>query len=84
MYNLVNKANLVHNFSYYAYSFSLHVSGDYVPIIRRNNCIYTTFLTCFLRQVKGKVKCTLVQALKLCTGRMAHRGSIGIALLYRH
>ena len=28
----------------------------------------------------GKVKCTLLQALKLCTGRMAHRGSGGIAL----
>jgi hypothetical protein len=25
-------------------------------------------------------KCTLVQALKLCTGRRAHRGSRGIAL----
>jgi hypothetical protein len=34
---------------------------------------------------KGKkVKCTLVQALRLCTGRTAHRGSRGIALLYRH
>jgi len=29
-----------------------------------------------------KVKVTLVQALRLCTGRMAHRGSIGIALLF--
>jgi len=29
-----------------------------------------------------KVKCTLVQALRLCTGRMAHRGSRGIALLF--
>jgi hypothetical protein len=29
---------------------------------------------------KGKVKCTLVQALRLCTGHMAHRGSRGIAL----
>ena len=27
-----------------------------------------------------KVKCTLVQALRLCTGRTAHRGSRGIAL----
>jgi hypothetical protein len=27
-----------------------------------------------------KVKCTLVQALRLCTGRAAHRGSRGIAL----
>ena len=34
--------------------------------------------------VKGKVKCTLVQALRLCTGRTAHRGSRGIAVLYRH
>jgi len=32
-------------------------------------------------EVKIKVKCTLVHALRLCTGRMAHRGSRGIALL---
>jgi len=31
---------------------------------------------------KGKVKCTLVQALRLCTGRKAHRESRGIALLF--
>ena len=29
---------------------------------------------------KSKVKCTLVQALRLCTGRTARRGSRGIAL----
>jgi hypothetical protein len=29
---------------------------------------------------KGKVKCTLVQALRLCTGRTVHRVSRGIAL----
>jgi hypothetical protein len=29
---------------------------------------------------RGKVKCTLVQALRLCTGRMADRGRRGIAL----
>jgi len=29
-----------------------------------------------------KVKCTLVQALRLCTGPTAHRGSRGIALLF--
>ena len=29
-----------------------------------------------------KVKCTLVQALRLCTGRTAHRESRGIALLF--
>jgi hypothetical protein len=31
---------------------------------------------------KGKVKATLVHALKLCTGRTTHRGSRGIALLF--
>ena len=30
--------------------------------------------------IKGKVKYTPVQALRLCTGRTAHRGSRGIAL----
>jgi hypothetical protein len=30
----------------------------------------------------GKGKCTLVQELRLCTGRTAHRGSRGIALLF--
>ena len=34
------------------------------------------------RLVKGKVKCTLVQALRLCAGRTAHRGSKAIALLF--
>ena len=32
--------------------------------------------------VKVKVKCTLVQALRLCTGCTAHRRSRGIALLF--
>ena len=31
---------------------------------------------------KVKIKVTLVQALRLCTGRTAHRGSRGIALLF--
>ena len=30
-----------------------------------------------------KVKCTLLQALRLCTGRTAHRGSRGIVLPFR-
>jgi len=47
LYNLVNKANFVHNFSWYVYFFSLHVSGNYVPIIRRNNCIYVTLGICY-------------------------------------
>jgi len=32
--------------------------------------------------VRGKVKCTLVRAMRLCTGCTAHRGSRGTALLY--
>jgi hypothetical protein len=32
------------------------------------------------QKVKVKLKVTLVQALRLCTGRMAHRVSRGIAL----
>jgi hypothetical protein len=35
-------------------------------------------------KVKVKVKVTLVQALRFCKGRTAHRGSRCIALLYRH
>ena len=31
-------------------------------------------------KVRVKVKCTLVQALRLCTGRTTHRGSRGIAV----
>jgi hypothetical protein len=42
MSSFVNRTNLVYKFSYYIYCFTLHVSGIYVPIIRRNNCIYTT------------------------------------------
>jgi len=34
----------------------------------------------FFGFVRCIVKCTLVQALRLCTGRAAHRGSRGIAL----
>jgi len=34
--------------------------------------------------VKDKVKRALVQALRVCTGRTANRGSRGIAILYRH
>ena len=30
----------------------------------------------------SKVKCTLLQAPRFCTGRTAHRGSRGIALLF--
>ena len=45
--NFVNKANLLHNLFLVYLSISLHVSGDYVPIIRRNNCVYVTLGTCY-------------------------------------
>jgi hypothetical protein len=45
-----------------------------VPEVRHNT--YTDLLT------YKKTKCTLVQALWLCTGRTAHRGSKGIVLLF--
>jgi len=38
---------------------------------------YTSSNSC-----KVKVKCTIVQALRPCTGLTAHRGSRGIALLF--
>jgi len=31
---------------------------------------------------KKKVRCTVVRALRLCTGRTVHRGCRGIALLF--
>jgi len=46
LYNLVNKANLVDNYSQYVYFFSVHVSGNYVPIISRSNCMYATLGIC--------------------------------------
>ena len=39
-------------------------------------------LKCPLKEQVKQVKCTLVQALRLCTGCTAHRGSRGIALLF--
>ena len=47
LYNPVNNTNLTHNISYYIYFFSVHVSGDYVPIIRRNKCICATLGACY-------------------------------------
>ena len=40
------------------------------------------YCTVFSFMVKLKVKCTLVQALSLCTDRTAHKGSRGIAVLF--
>ena len=50
-------------------------------VIRQSSgYLYIKFKTCYLWKVKVKVKVTLVQALRLCTGRTAHRGSRRIVL----
>ena len=45
-------------------------------------CILVLVIRHANRIKKVLVKCTLVQALRLCTGRTAHRGSRGIGLLF--
>jgi hypothetical protein len=45
-------------------------------------CSFLINIVISSRNMVKKVKCTLVQALRLCTGRTAQRGSRGIALLF--
>jgi len=63
-FKFVNKANLVHNFSWYVHLFSLHVSGKYVLIIRRKKCIYAT-----LRWSRGSVLAFGTQVRGFAPGR---------------
>ena len=44
--HLANRTKLTHKFSEYVYCFSIHVSGNYVPIIRRKYRTYATPLIC--------------------------------------
>ena len=46
--------------------------------------ILSSFIVLFIMTCKSKVKVTLVQTLRLCTGRTAHRGIRGIALLFHY
>ena len=46
----------------------------------RSQSLYRLSYRAHILHVKSKVKVTLVQALRRCTGRTAHRGSRGIAL----
>jgi len=54
--------------------------------IRRKSVVSVLFISIctalFIISEKIKVKRTLLQALRLCTGSMAHRGSRGIAVLF--
>ena len=45
-------------------------------------CVCAPTYTYIYMYVLKTVKCTLVQALRLCTGRTAHKGSRGIDLLF--
>ena len=69
-----------------------HIHSSPIPTYMFQ-CFYTIFtesIVLFAQELYAfcnvvtlkKVKCTLVQALRLCTGRMAHRGSRGIALTF--
>jgi hypothetical protein len=53
-----------------------------IPSLRRG--LLLSEYSCNKSVKKVKVEVNLVQALRLCTGCTAHRGSRGIALLYRH
>ena len=55
-----------------------HQPGFDLRIIYPVGGHYTDYAT----RPMSDIKCTLVQALRLCTGRTAHSGSRGIALLF--
>ena len=64
--------------------YRMHIQGVYL-LGKNKHSMYLKGQNPFIRcsytpnDVKVKVKFTLVQALRLCTGRTAHRGSRGIA-----
>jgi len=69
---------------YFLYNVKQYVSSrDCVQIINVScDCLYDNFSVSSAYMYIYIYKCTLVQALRLCTGRTAHRGSRGIALLF--
>jgi hypothetical protein len=56
------------------------VNNDYLSKGMNLICLSIEMQRVFC-QVKVKLKCALVQTLRICTGRTAHTGSRGIALL---
>ena len=67
----------------------LHPHTRHVPSNGKQTQLYLAYdgrglpqTSSFVNRENVKVKCTVVQALRLCTSRMAHRGSRGIALLF--
>ena len=71
LYNLINRTNLVKNF--------LNMFIAFLYMFRATMCPSSGEI-CDTWYYKIKVKCTLVQALRLSTGRTAHRESRDIAL----
>ena len=65
-----SKCSLFHNANLFG-SCIIHILYTECAKITRNN-----------NSGAKELKCTLVQALRLCTGRTAHRGSRGVALLF--
>jgi len=67
-----------HNFPFLYRSYTHRVitnyAGDYINLLLIKGKERKNYTRTF-------IKCTFVQALKLCTGRTAHRGSTGITLL---
>ena len=63
-------------------TFVLYVRCPEFDILTKSRCSEDSYLVSEFHMVKAKVKCTLVQALRLCRGRTAHRWSRGIALLF--
>jgi len=66
------------------YPSSVRVVATYTRLIPRGHWDYCETWCLYMHKlhVKKKVKVTVVQALSLCTGCTAHRGSRGIALLF--
>jgi len=63
------------------FEFSDHIFTHFpFQAIRHIHLISPDFIG-LINKGKVKVKCTLVHALRLCTGCTAHRGSRGVALL---
>jgi len=60
---------------------NVYCRRNIITMIKRRRILFG-HAECMGEMGKGKVKCSLVQALTLCTGLMAHRGSRGIALLF--
>ena len=74
--NIINFISTFDLYSFFSLEKCLMMTGFCAVTIR----LYVNAVLCLYASFKVKVKVTLVQALRLCTGRTAHRGSRGIAL----